>query len=150
MRDRLDTTERERDAQRNGLAGTGRTDMTFGGGDLFAGSRPDQMALPQSRSSGLNVEVAPDPRTEGLKQAFGKLAESRRAEISRLLGGKHVPRILDAMGVRGFEVEHTVGGVAGDTNPSIIVRLPADVDFDGMVEAGKVIGTVFSQQAVIA
>lgn len=41
-KDHLDALERSKDAARNGLDQTGRTDMQSGGGDLFAGPRPEQ------------------------------------------------------------------------------------------------------------
>lgn len=48
--DHLDAAERARDAARNGLTGTGRTDMLSGDGDLFAGPRPDQGTIGESTS----------------------------------------------------------------------------------------------------
>ena len=41
-RDFLDARQRDKDAQRDGKAGTGRTDMLAGDGELFAGARPEQ------------------------------------------------------------------------------------------------------------
>ncbi|MDO5504807.1 MAG: JAB domain-containing protein [Pseudoxanthomonas suwonensis] len=41
-RDHVDAARRQKDAQRDGKTGTGRTDMLSGDGELFAGSRPEQ------------------------------------------------------------------------------------------------------------
>lgn len=43
--ERLRAAAGERDAQRNGLNATGRTDMMAGDGELFAGPRPEQMDI---------------------------------------------------------------------------------------------------------
>lgn len=43
--ERVESERQRRDDQRNGKAGSGRTDMASGDGDLFAGNRPDQSSL---------------------------------------------------------------------------------------------------------
>lgn len=42
-RETVDAAARDRDDRRNGKAGTGRTDMLSGDGELFAGNRPEQL-----------------------------------------------------------------------------------------------------------
>ena len=42
QQERIDAARRDRDAERDGRTGTGRTDMAAGPGDLFAGRRPSQ------------------------------------------------------------------------------------------------------------
>lgn len=44
-RERAEAARREKDAKRDGKAGTGRTDMAAGDGELFAGRRPAQAEL---------------------------------------------------------------------------------------------------------
>lgn len=66
-RDFVDAARRDRDAARNGRAGTGRTDMAAGDGELFAGPRPEQADVepPPARASrstdGLKSAEATDP-----------------------------------------------------------------------------------------
>jgi hypothetical protein len=43
--ERVESERQRRDDQRNGKAGSGRTDMASGDGELFAGNRPDQSSL---------------------------------------------------------------------------------------------------------
>lgn len=47
-RETVDAARRDRDAERDGRTGTGRTDMASGAGELFAGPRPAQTLIPEA------------------------------------------------------------------------------------------------------
>ena len=114
QREAVEAERARRDAQRDGRTGTGRTDMASGGGELFAGRRPQQadLAGPVEASSDLFVT------TRGQRQAQ---PEPERAPES-VEPPASIPRRPDytpAIGRRGsIAVKHLVdrygGTVVGD------------------------------------
>lgn len=59
--DHLDALERAKDAHRNGLDTPGRKDMLSGGGDLFAGPRPEQGQIGEDLASYQGEHKPPGP-----------------------------------------------------------------------------------------
>jgi hypothetical protein len=65
-RETVEAARRDRDAERDGRTGTGRTDMAAGRGELFAGQRPAQADIadvPTSLATDAGVAPAPSPST---------------------------------------------------------------------------------------
>jgi hypothetical protein len=65
-RETVEAARRDRDAERDGRTGTGRTDMAAGRGELFAGPRPAQADIadvPTSLATDAGVAPAPSPST---------------------------------------------------------------------------------------
>jgi len=101
------------------------------------------------QSRGLNVEVAPDPRDVNLSRAFASLDWDERMALTREVAGTIIPQVLARLGLRGL-VQYTAGGWQGASNPSIIVRTPANASQEQMEQAARALGYVLRQQAVVA
>lgn len=91
-RERVEDASRRRDAERNGQNDSGRTDMMAGGGELFAGPRPEQESIerqdgPASAAPGSiqGKETAPT-----LAKAEEKVAEGKSATSSEKSGNAKI------------------------------------------------------------
>ena len=92
-REFVDAAQRTRDARRNG-EGLVRTDMQAGGGELFAGPRPQQASVDQPATAAAGQERQP---TSGTPRDAGTVPESTREQRPSRLGGESgVPRGLPA------------------------------------------------------
>lgn len=91
-RDFVDAARRDRDARRDGLTGTGRTDMAAGDGELFAGPRPEQADIepPPAR---------PSRSTDGLESVEAPFYSAALRAIEQ---GKGAPKRGDAAAWRGW------------------------------------------------
>ncbi len=81
--DHLDAAERARDAARNGLTGTGRTDMLSGDGDLFAGRRPDQGTIEER---GAQYGLFDPYEGKETRPDAGEVIDAGRQAFHRFLG----------------------------------------------------------------
>jgi hypothetical protein len=100
-------------------------------------------------SRGIDVEVAPNPLDVKATERFNKLLEAERREATRHVARRIIGQVLRNMGVTA-ETEHTIGGFMGATQPSLNLRFSKNTPFETMVEVGKVLGSIFSQKAIIA
>ena len=113
----------------------------------FDVSRLGEAAVVESR--GINIEVAPDPRDVAAVDTFNAFPEITRAEITTEVAEPVIRDAMRNLGITDYEVEYTLGGFQGGTQPSIIVRFGDRVPYNKMLEASKVLGTLWKQQAVI-
>lgn len=111
----------------------------------------ERLGLPpiERESRGVNIEVAPDPRDQAAVDTFNAFPENVRAEITTEVAEPVIRDTMRNLGIADYEVEYTLGGFQGGTQPSIIIRFGNAVPYNKMLEASKVLGTLWKQQAVI-
>jgi hypothetical protein len=110
----------------------------------------ERLGLPALRESrGINVEVAPDPRDQEATNTFNSFPEETRAQITTEVADPVVRNVMRNLGIQDYQVEYTLGGFQGGTQPSIIVRFGNDVPYERIIESSKILGTLWKQQAVI-
>ncbi|MFZ5483698.1 MAG: hypothetical protein ACOZB0_05640 [Pseudomonadota bacterium] len=98
---------------------------------------------------GINIEVAPDPRDQEATDRFNALPETDRAAITQEVAGPIIDDVMLRLGIRNFDVQYTLGGFQGGTQPSLVVRFGDKVSYEQMLEASQVLGSLWKQQAVI-
>lgn len=81
-----DAEARRRDAERNGKAGTGRTDMLAGDGELFAGKRPQQADIEKS-------DETPPMKRSGAEPSIG-LPRADIESIAHRIAGEHRDNVV--------------------------------------------------------
>lgn len=103
-------------------------------------------------SRGINVEAAPDPRNEEAMAAWNAMSEADKANVTKYVGDVVIPAVMSSLQVEAddYFVEYTLGGFVGETQPSVFVGFSDQVPFENIVEASKVLGILWKQQAVIA
>lgn len=125
------------------------------------GTDPDQIVnrpsfsrgIPKSRARpGVNAEVAPNP-SNPQADAWRRMSARDRERVTKVLGDRYVPRVLEMVGLKG-DVEYVTGGFLGETNPAMLVRVSQPLikerGFDVLRQAAKAVGRFLDQQATIA
>lgn len=100
-------------------------------------------------TSGLNIEVAPDPKNQNATDAWNKLPDIIKQRLTEEQLRRMLPQISSVMRLPVPAVERAIGGFSGQTNPSTIFRFPSGVSFEDQLAYAKAAGVVLSQQAVI-
>lgn len=104
--------------------------------------------------AGINAEVAPNPdsikRGGALLRMWSELPEAEQAKVTQNVAGPVIKAMMRKLGIKAYDVEYTLGGFEGETNPSVIVHFGPDVDYDAKLEAAKVLGVLWHQKAMIA
>lgn len=99
-------------------------------------------------SRGLGIEIAPAPGSAA-EQRFDELPPVRKRALTKAIADAILPEALREAGVSRYEVQHTIGGYKGKTNPSLVVRLGEDVSYDEMTDIARLLGYIFGQESVI-
>jgi hypothetical protein len=106
------------------------------------------------QGSGINAEVAPNPDLvkrggNRVLNAWSKLPETEQFNITMNVGAPMIHKIMGQLEITEYDLDFTLGGFEGDTNPSITIHLGPNVSYDQGLEAAKVFGTLFRQKEMI-
>lgn len=105
------------------------------------------------QTTGINAEVAPNPdavkRSTGLLRMWSDLPEAEQAKVTRNVAGPVIKVMMRKLGIKAYDVEYTLGGFEGETNPSVIIHFGPDVSYEAKLEASKILGVLWHQKAMI-
>jgi hypothetical protein len=103
----------------------------------------------KQETTGINLEVAPNPDDKALADRFAALPMEQRDAVTKAVSLAVLPKVAKLLGLPTPGIDFVMGGFEGGSNPAMIVRLD-NVTAEQRASAAEAMGYVLSQKAAIA
>lgn len=99
-------------------------------------------------ATGINIEVAPDPKDLELAHSFDQLTPAAKLEATHDVAENVVRKLATQMGIPEVDIQYANGGYLDLVNPSLVITSQG-ASFEDLTDLGLVLGEIFSQESIL-